>query len=120
VGGTPVPPAAFANLLGVLANRAAAEYNALVTPSGEDIPRYLLDANGEFVVDPAVPEERAAALLALLEQADWEEPAYDVWEDDWVTYQEIQDALEETDEEFYDALDLTQVYADMALDAWED
>ena len=65
----PVPVSAFANLLGSLANRAAAEHN--VTGHAEAaVPLYLLNARGEFCCDPAVPEQRAARLLELLHESD--------------------------------------------------
>jgi hypothetical protein len=124
VGRTNVPVGAFPNMLGVLLNRAAAEYNALVTPSGEAIPSYLLDATGEFIVDPAVPEERAAALLGLLEQAAWEESAYEAHEEGPIPYEEdgilyfeyLDDELDDADEDPYDAMDF---FASL-LDDWED
>jgi len=107
VAGTPVPVGAFTNLLGVLANRAAAEYNVLAAPSGEDIPRYLLDVNGEFLVDPAVPEERAAVLLGLLEIAEQEEAAYELYEAELA--EEFEDDLGSFAE---DVLDLMDAYFD--------
>lgn len=67
LGNDSVPVAAFANLLGVLANQAAVEYNAKVRPDGEGIPEYLLDSEGEFKCDIAVPEERANLLAEMLQ-----------------------------------------------------
>jgi hypothetical protein len=67
VGSTPVPVGAFSNLLGVLANRAAAECNAAVARQSESAPAYLRDYAGETVADPAVPAQRADALYELLE-----------------------------------------------------
>lgn len=77
VEGTPVPPAAFANLLSVLAGQAAREQSD-VTDGGEDIPEYLLDGGGEVKCDVAVPEERAEALRDMLARAD----IVDAWEDE--------------------------------------
>lgn len=74
VNGTPVPTAAFANLLGSLANRAAAEYYATVPFDGENVPRYLIDASGQYLADPSNPDDRASVLLRLLNQSD-EPPA---------------------------------------------
>src|SRR5262249_51795861 len=59
----------FANLLKVLADQAAMQHNALTSPTGEDIPRYLLNNKGEFLCDPTVEEQRAAVLLGHLEQS---------------------------------------------------
>jgi hypothetical protein len=67
VGGTPVPVASFANLLGVLAKSATSEYNAAIPTQGPEVPEYLLDMNGEPVCDIAVPEERATVLRGLFE-----------------------------------------------------
>lgn len=68
VAGAQVPVSAFANLIGTLANQAIAEQHALGLYEAESIPSYLLNAEGELVVDPAVPEQRATALLSLLQQ----------------------------------------------------
>ena len=65
----PVPVGAFANLLGVLANRAASEHNVTAHAEGA-VPLYLLNARGEFCCDPAVPDQRAARLLELLQESD--------------------------------------------------
>jgi hypothetical protein len=80
VGSTPVPPAAFANLIGTLANQAAAEHHALGAHDGEAVPTYLLDHEGGLAVDPAVPAQRAARLLEVLEQAAREEA--EGWDED--------------------------------------
>lgn len=68
VGGKAVPVGAFTNLLGVLANQAAAEHTAAVPNGGS--PGYLSDYAGQPVVDPAVDEQRAQVLYELLREAD--------------------------------------------------
>ena len=68
VGGKPVPVGAFTNLLGVLANQAAAEHTATVPNGGS--PGYLSDYAGQPVVDPAVDEQRAQVLWEMLREAD--------------------------------------------------
>lgn len=70
VGRTPVPPAAFANLLSTLAARTAAEAHATAAGEEQGVPSYLLGPDGEAVVDPTLPEERAGRLLGLLAAAD--------------------------------------------------
>lgn len=66
-GGTRLPVTAVTNLLGMLANQASAEYNAVARPDmGESIPYYLMGADGEFLVDPASPEQRATLVMELL------------------------------------------------------
>lgn len=68
VGDTPVPAAAFANLLGSLAGQAAAENYRVAPAYSEEIPSYLLNHRGELIGDPTAPEDHAAALFHLLEQ----------------------------------------------------
>jgi len=63
---TPVPFGAFMNALSVLANQAASEAEGFGEPDESEATAYLRDASGEFRYDPAVAEERAGALLALL------------------------------------------------------
>jgi len=103
VGNTPVPPGAVANTIAALANQAAAEYNA-VAPGGEPVPRYLLDERGEFLCDPAVPEERAMILVQRLNEAASQE--YQALDDDYDDY-EVEEDLED---DWYDELDLIDLY----------
>jgi hypothetical protein len=66
--GTEVPLGAFTNLLNTLAGRAAQEADALAVESDERASSYLLDSEGRFLCDPAVPAQRADVLLQLLER----------------------------------------------------
>jgi hypothetical protein len=59
-------------LLGVLAGRAEAEYNASVSAMRGEAPKYMQDYAGEAKGDPAIPEHRAGALYELLEFAEYE------------------------------------------------
>jgi hypothetical protein len=70
VGGTPVPVASFANLLGVLANQAAAEHHLIVAGESAGTPSYLLDNTGEAIGDPFDPVSRAEVLLMRLAGAE--------------------------------------------------
>jgi hypothetical protein len=73
VGGTAVPPAAFANLLTSLGSRILGEQAG----DGDGaIPEYLLDDVGNLAVDPTVPEQRSERLLELLEAAAAQEAAW--------------------------------------------
>jgi len=63
--GSPVPVGAFMNLLNTLSAKAAADAEALLSDS-ENQSSYLLDSEGVFQVDPAVPEDRAQALYETL------------------------------------------------------
>ncbi|MBK9035863.1 MAG: hypothetical protein IPL61_32210 [Myxococcales bacterium] len=60
VAGTPVPVAAFANMLGTLANQAAAQHHATLPPAAV-APAYSAGATA--------PRARAEALVALLADA---------------------------------------------------
>ena len=109
IGGTPVPVAAVVNAAAALASRAAAEYNASVAWEGEATPRYL---EGR-VSDPANPEERAIAIMELVQlepvaEAYAEEDEEDEWdEDEW----------DDEDAEFYDPNDpIDALLADSEID----
>ena len=75
VGGAQVPVSAFANALGVLANRAAVEYAEYMDTAGADegMAAYLTDYAGQPTADPAVPEARTARLLELLQESEPEQ-----------------------------------------------
>lgn len=113
VGGTPVPVGAFANLIGNLANQVAAEQNAYTYSDGEAVPEYLLDSRGEFLVDPAVPDQRAALLLEMLLQT---APACD--ETDESDESDLADWEDQatSDDAMYDSMELAELYAE----DWED
>lgn len=65
---TPVPVAGIANLIGQLANQAAAEAAAL-SDGAESALYYMMDQTGEYVGDPASEQERAARVWELLNEA---------------------------------------------------
>lgn len=65
---TPVPVSAITNLVGELANQAAAEAAALADGAEGEL-RYMLDEAGEFVGDPALDVDRAARVWDLLNDA---------------------------------------------------
>lgn len=66
IAGESVPVGAIASTIEVLAREAAAEHSAL--QPGETASSYLLDDYGEFLVDPASQEERAALIYELIEE----------------------------------------------------
>lgn len=111
VGNTSVPAAAFANLIGTLAQQALSEYNAQVGAEDvESYPEYLMDAEGQFRVDPAVPEARAGVLLEMLRETAPSPVRYRVAAEYAEDY--------ETDEgldEIYDAVELTEMRMEAAL-----
>lgn len=111
VGKTPVPVGAFTNLLGVLANQAAAEYHAGSANSyaSQRYPRYFENYAGEAYGDPAIPEHRAAALLELFRESDGEQ-------DEAVPALSLGPHLaHESDpdlDEMYDAMDVAELYGE--------
>ena len=108
VGGTAVPVGAVANLVGTLANQAAAEHNAAVAWEGESSQGWLLDARGEFLVDPAVPEERAERLLQLLQTPVQPRPSPRV-RAAGARYESDPDV---SDDQIFDELELAELYAE--------
>ena len=109
VGNTMVPVGAFANMLDVLAKEAAAEYNAVVAARGEDLRPY--EDFVESVGDPALTEDRAHALWELLKASDSEQAhayADGSNEETYSEYEYLQEE-EESDELFYDTLDLIEL-----------
>ena len=65
VAGAAIPVGAFSNLVETLANQASAEYHE-VTAASAEIPEYMETELGGLMGDPALNEDRAAALYALL------------------------------------------------------
>lgn len=110
VGNTQAPVGAFTNLLSVLANQAAAEYNA-IAPTRGGSPRYFEDFAGEATGDPAVAEHRAAALWELLQETSLEQRRSYAGDSRRRAYREDERELDERelDDQFYDAMDLTEL-----------
>lgn len=68
-GGPSVPVGGVMNLIGTLAGKAAADADELLQESEHSLS-YLLDEDGQFLGDPAVPEDRAHALYNALSEAE--------------------------------------------------
>lgn len=64
-----VPVGGIMNLIGTLAGKAAADADELLRGS-EFSPSYMLDEEGQFLGDPATPEDRAQALYHALSEAE--------------------------------------------------
>jgi len=81
--GTPVPASAITGLLGLLAREAEEEAEVVRLDDRPDA--FLVDAEGQLVVDPTVPEQRAGRVLQLFAQefddAAWWPPTEDIGED---------------------------------------
>lgn len=100
---TPVPASALTGLLGMLAREAEDEAeSAGMWGLGTGAPAYLVDGNGQLVVDPAVPEQRAARVLQLL-AAEFDDSALDesegeTFDSEWSEFDDVEawvDAEEE-------------------------
>lgn len=102
VGSTPVPVGAFSNLLGMLANRASAESNAMQSTESEAVPEYLTSENGELRCDIANPEARADVLWELLQENYRSDLESDAGE-----FENTDESME--NDEFYDALELAEM-----------
>jgi hypothetical protein len=98
---TPVPVGAVTNLIGQLANQAAAEAAAL-GDGAEASLQYMTDESGEFVGDPALDRDRAARLWDLLNVAQAERLS------EAVAFQQSTDeaAYDERAAEAYDAAEI--------------
>ncbi|MGL4964880.1 MAG: hypothetical protein ACRC67_26885 [Inquilinus sp.] len=110
----PVPAAAFAQLLGHLAQQAA---GAGPTPRGEadgEAMAFMEDGEGGFFGDPASPGDRAARLWDMMNDAQAERLIETLEHEAWTDDEDVYDA----DSEFYDALDLADAEAiEFALEA---
>jgi hypothetical protein len=104
---------AITNLIGQLANQAVAEAAAL-SDGAEGELRYMTDEAGEFIGDPALDRDRAARVWDLLNEAQAERLVNSVAINEQMA--EINDEAafyadsEVQEVEFYDAVDLAEVY----------
>lgn len=105
----PVPTAAFPQLLGHLAQQAAAEAIGDGAEGEAESLSFMADGAGGFVGDPASPLDRAAALWDMLNEATAEQVidavAFDAAETDAGDAWPDADA----DAEYYDQLDLSDI-----------
>jgi hypothetical protein len=106
---TPVPVGAFSNLLGVLTNQAAAEYNASVSAASGKVPAYMTDYAGEAKGDPAVAEHRAQALLELFQGADAAQESAESSEASYESYESFESEMEAMNQE-YDEMELMEMF----------
>jgi len=56
----PIPLGAVINAIAALAGQSLTELHAGTAEDEPEVPGYLVDAEGEFIVDPASPDDRAA------------------------------------------------------------
>ncbi len=63
----PIPLGAVMNAIAQLAGRSMTELNAGTREEEPEVPVYLVDEQGEYVVDPANAEDRAALVAHLFQ-----------------------------------------------------
>ena len=120
VGGMPVPTSAVMNMLGSLFSQAA---TAPTGRAGEDeaLPAYLVDEAGEYVVDPADPDARAAWLAHLIASTPRTDTAMprrapaEIWDDGEA---DVFDAFDDRVDVGYSLSDLDE-YDDGAEATWD-
>lgn len=123
---TPVPVSAFTNLLGQLSHQASAEA-AMLAGDGESALTYMTDQEGEFVGDPALDRDRAARVWEMLNEAQAERVVNTVLRQ----YRESAEAVPrtaprqayapaESDEAFYDAMDMAELYGLEADESYDE
>lgn len=102
--GTEVPVGAMVNLARTLLNRTAEDAESILLTTQESTPDYLLDSEGCVTCDPAVPAQRADALLRLL-NAESESEADDDGYDDSDGYDgyETADGVEDWESEWIES-----------------
>lgn len=64
-----IPPAAILNTAASLLQNSIVELNALTPEDAPEVPDYLVGEDGEFLVDPSDPQQRAALVLHYLRLA---------------------------------------------------
>lgn len=112
----PVPVGGVAGLISKLAGEAAAEAIGL-DGEAESVPAYMMDANGELTGDPALDRDRAARIWNILNDAQAERllSAIIATAAPRRPLPEAAD-FEREAADFYDALDLAEIYTAPAED----
>jgi hypothetical protein len=121
---TPVPASAIANLVGQLANQAAAEA-AEHADGAETQLHYMVGENGEFIGDPALDRDRAERVWELLNvaQAERVAEAIDIYVEaaESVNDERAMEAFDEFDEAaYYDAVEASYFTGEDNEDLGED
>ena len=89
-----IPLGAVMNAISVLAGQSMSELNARTSEDDPEVPSYLVDEEGEFVVDPASSDDRAALVAHLFRVSD--EARRSDW--DWSPDDSPPEAADEMDE----------------------
>jgi hypothetical protein len=70
VRSVPIPMGAVMNAIAALAGQSMTELNEYTREEESEVPEYLVDEAGEFVVDPASADDRAALVTHLFRLSD--------------------------------------------------
>jgi hypothetical protein len=93
----PIPLGAVMNAISALAGQSMTELNANTREDDPEVPAYLVDEEGEFIVDPAIPHDRAALVAHLFRVSEQAERAGRFRPPDSLP-REAADELDESDE----------------------
>jgi hypothetical protein len=77
-----IPLGAVMNAISALAGQSRAELNASTREDEPEVPPYLVDEEGDFIVDPASPDDRAALVTHLFRVSDEAQRAARYWQPD--------------------------------------
>lgn len=103
-GGMPIPVGAILNALSTFATRATEEYSAYTSPAGESVPAYLMDAEGQYAIDPANPDGRALRVLEMLTESNL--AAVESYGED---FEYDEDWEYDAEAEYFDMLELLEI-----------
>lgn len=77
-----IPLGAVMNAIALLAGQSMTELNEFVSEEEPEVPEYLVDDNGDFIVDPGSADDRAALVAHLFrvdeaaQRLTWESQEY--------------------------------------------
>jgi hypothetical protein len=77
-----IPLGAVMNAISALAGRSMVELNATTREDEPEVPPYLVDEDGDFIVDPANPDDRAALVAHLFRVSDEAQRWAGSWQSD--------------------------------------
>jgi hypothetical protein len=76
----PIPLGAVMNAIATLAGQSMVEFNETTREDEPEVPAYLVDEDGDFIVDPASPDDRAALVAHLFRVSDEAQRAAGPWQ----------------------------------------
>lgn len=78
----PIPLGAVMNAISALAGQSMVELNATTQEDEPEVSPYLVDEQGDFIVDPASPDDRAALVAHLFRVSDEAQRSAGSWPPD--------------------------------------